>query len=213
MALGIAATGQKHARGLWESATENAAVCQSFLAHLQRRGLRTDRSLRVILEGALARHTAGRAVFGETALIPRCQVHKPRSILDHLPARQRPWVRRAYLATDVKTATRLLTDFAKRLENEYPSAAGSVREGLDETLTVLTLPRSARLQRSLATTNAAESRLSRTRHVKRNVKPEFLSEPECAQRLADFIASTFVGQGRRGHGRSMDVRRKQIVPA
>ena len=79
-------------------------------------------------------------------------------------------MRRAYLATEVKTATRLLTDLAKRLENEYPSAAGSVREGLDETLTVLTLQLSARLQRSVATTNAAESLLSRTRHVKRNVK-------------------------------------------
>ena len=97
-----------------------------------------------------------------------------RNILDYLPERQRPWVqaivRRAYQATDVKTATRLLTDLAKRLEDEYPSAAGSVREGLDETLTVLTLHLSTRLQRPLATTNAAESRLSRTRHVKRNVK-------------------------------------------
>ena len=94
--------------------------------------------------------------------------------IKHLPERQRSWVqaivRRAYLATDVKTATRLLTDLAKRLDTEYPSAAGSVREGLDETLTVLTLQLSARLQRSLATTNAAESLLSRTRHVKRNVK-------------------------------------------
>ena len=59
------------------------------------------------------------------------------------------------------TATRLLTDLAKRLNDEHPSAAWSVREGLDETLTVLTLQLSARLQRSLATTNTAESRLSR----------------------------------------------------
>jgi putative transposase len=150
------------------------AVCQSLLANLQSRGLRTDRSLLVILDGAKALHKATRAVFGEAALIQRCQVHKLRNILDHLPERQRPWVqaivRRAYQATDVKTATRLLTDLAKRLEDEYPSAAGSVREGLDETLTVLTLQLSARLQRSLATTNAAESLLSRTRHVKRNVK-------------------------------------------
>ena len=174
VALGIAADGQKHALGLWEGATENAAVCQSLLANLQSRGLRTDRSLLVILDGAQALHKATRAVFGEAALIQRCQVHKLRNILDHLPERQRPWVqaivRRAYQATDVKTAMRLLTDLAKRLENEYPSAAGSVREGLEETLTVLTLHLSARLQRSLATTNAAESLLSRTRHVKRNVK-------------------------------------------
>ena len=174
VALGIAADGQKHALGLWEGATENTAVCQSLLANLQSRGLRTDRSLLVILDGAQALHKATRAVFGEAALIQRCQVHKLRNILDHLPERQRPWVqaivRRAYQATDVKTATRLLTDLAKRLDEEYPSAASSVREGLDETLTVLTLHLSARLQRSLVTTNAAESLLSRTRHVKRNVK-------------------------------------------
>ena len=119
-------------------------------------------------------HNATRAAFGEAALIQRCQVHKLRHILDYLPERQRPWVqaivRRAYQATDVKTATRLLTDLAKRLDEEYPSAAGSVREGLDETLTVLTLHLSARLQRSLVTTNAAERLLSRTRHVKRTVK-------------------------------------------
>ena len=63
-----------------------------------------------------------------------------------------------------------LTDLAKRPEDEYPSAVGRVREGLDETLTVLTLHLSTRLQRSLGTTNAAESLLSRTRHMKRNVK-------------------------------------------
>ena len=117
VALGIAADGQKHALGLWEGATENAAVCQSLLANLQSRGLRTDRSLLVILDGAQALHKATRAVFGEAALIQRCQVHKLRNILDHLPERQRPWVqaivRRAYQATDVKTAPRLLTDLAR----------------------------------------------------------------------------------------------------
>ena len=92
---------------------------------LQSRGLRTDRSLLVILDGAQALHTATRAVFGEAALIQRCQVHKLRNILDHLPERQRPWVqaivRRAYQATDVKTATRLLTE---ALLHEYPLRVG-----------------------------------------------------------------------------------------
>lgn len=129
VALGIAADGQKHALGLWEGATENTAVCQDLLANLQSRGLRTDRSLLVILDGALALHKATRAVFGEAALIQRSQVHKLRNILDHLPERQRPWVhavvRRAYQATDVKVANRLLTDLAKRLDDEYPSAAES----------------------------------------------------------------------------------------
>jgi hypothetical protein len=67
-------------------------------------------------------------------------------------------------------ARRLLHDLARRLETDHPRAAESVREGLDETLTVLTLGISDRLRRSLATTNAAESLVSRTRHVGRNVK-------------------------------------------
>jgi len=174
VALGIAADGQKHALGLWDGSTENATVCQGLLANLQSRGLRTDRSLLVILDGSTALRKAVRATFGDAALVQRCQVHKTRNILEYLNDRQRPWaqaiLRRAYQCADAKTATRLLTDLARRLEDEYPSAAESVREGLDETLTVLTLNLSARLRRSLATTNAAESLLSRTRHVKRNVK-------------------------------------------
>jgi len=174
VALGIAADGQKHALGLWDGSTENATVCQGLLANLQSRGLRTDRSLLVILDGSKALRKAVRATFGDAALVQRCQVHKTRNILEYLNDRQRPWaqaiLRRAYQSADMKTAHRRLLDLARRLETEYPSAAESVREGLDETLTVLTLNLSARLRRSLATTNAAESLLSRTRHVKRNVK-------------------------------------------
>lgn len=174
VALGLAADGQKHALGLWDGSTENATVCQGLLANLQSRGLRTDRSLLVILDGSKALRKAVHATFGEAALVQRCQVHKTRNILEYLNERHRPWaqaiLRRAYQSADVKTAHRLLHDLAHRLEREHPSAAASVREGLEETLTVLTLNLSGRLRRSLATTNAAESLLSRTRHVKRNVK-------------------------------------------
>lgn len=173
VALGIDRTGCKHALGLWEGSTENAAVCQSLLADLQSRGLRTDRSLLVILDGSKALHKAVTQTFGPAALIHRCHVHKLRNILEHLPEGQRPWVRaivaRAYKA-EVATARRLLQDLARRLEDRHPSAAASVREGLEETLTILTLGLSDRLQQSLATTNAIESLISRTRHVKRNVK-------------------------------------------
>ena len=174
VALGIDHTGCKHALGLWDGSTENAAVCQSLLADLQSRGLRTDRSLLVILDGSKALHKAVTQTFGSAALIHRCQVHKLRNILEHLPEGQRPWVRaivaRAYKQVEVAPARRLLQDLARRLEDRYPSAAASVREGLDETLTILTLGLSDRLRQSLATTNAIESLISRTRHVKRNVK-------------------------------------------
>ena len=174
VALGIDATGQKHPLGLWDGSTENAAVCQGLLSHLQSRGLRTDRSVLVILDGSKALRSAVEHTFGRAACIQRCQVHKTRNILDYLPDRQRPWVhamlRRAYASDDPVKARRLLDDLARRLDDDFPSAAESVREGLEETLTVLRLSLSERLRRSLATTNPIESLMSRTRHVHRNVK-------------------------------------------
>ena len=135
VALGIGVDGTKHALGLWEGSTENATVCQSLLANLQSRGLRTDRSILVMLDRSKALRAAVTAVFGRAALVQRCQIHKTRNILDHLPERQRPWVlailKRAYQSEDVKTATRLLRHLARRLDQEHPCAAASVREGLD----------------------------------------------------------------------------------
>ena len=174
VALGIDATGQKHPLGLWDGSTENAAVCQGLLSHLQSRGVRTDRSLLVILDGSKALRRAVDHTLGRAACVQRCQVHKTRNILDYLPEGQRPWahaiLRRAYLHHDPAKARRLLEDLARRVEDEFPSAAESVREGLDETLTVRRLPLSDRLRRSLATTNPIESLMSRRRHVHRNVK-------------------------------------------
>ena len=174
VALGVASDGTKHALGLWEGSTENATVCQSLLSNLQSRGLRTDRSLLVLLDGSQALRKAVRETFGNVALVQRCQIHKLRNILDHLPERQRPWVKaivlRAYRSADVATATRLLQDLARRLDTGHPSAAASVREGLAETLTIIALGLSEALRRSFSTTNAVESLISRTRHVKRNVK-------------------------------------------
>ena len=168
VARGIDKMGAKHPLGLWEGATENATVCQGLLTNLASRGLRTDRSLLVIVDGAKALDTAVTQTFGRAALVQRCQVHKGRNILEHLPEAQRPWVKavltRAYTNSHVKMAKRLLQDLARRWT--LTRAATSVREGLDETLMGL----SARLHRSLATTNAIESLLSRTRHVQRHVK-------------------------------------------
>ena len=86
-------SGAKHPLGLWEGATENATVCQGLLTNLASRGLRTDRSLLVIVDGAKALDTAVTQTFGRAALVQRCQVHKGRNILEHLPEAQRPWVK------------------------------------------------------------------------------------------------------------------------
>ena len=118
VALGIDVTGQKHALGVWEGATENTTVCQGLLTNLQSRGLRTDRSLLVILDGAKALHTAVTQTFGAAAVLQRCQIHKQRNVLEYLPQAQRPWVKailtRAYTNRDVTAARRLLQDLARR---------------------------------------------------------------------------------------------------
>lgn len=166
--------GRNTRSGCGDGSTENARVCQDLLANLQSRGLRTDRSLLVILDGSPALRKAVRTIFGEAALVQRCQAHKTRNILDYLHERDRAWahpiLRRAYQATEAAAARRLLVDLATRVERTSPSAAASVREGLEETLTVLTLELSPRLRRSLATTNAIENLIGHTRVVQRHVK-------------------------------------------
>ena len=174
VALGIDGTGTKHALGLWEGSTENATVCRALLSDLSERGLRTDRSLLVILDGSKALHKAVTQVFGAAAWIQRCQVHKTRNILEHLPERDRPWVRaqvrRAYRDADPEAARRILLALASRLDPTHPGAAASVREGLEDTLTVVGLGLSDRLRRSLVTTNPIESAIGRVRSVKGRVK-------------------------------------------
>ena len=111
VALGIDVTGQKHALGVWEGSTEHTTVCQGLLTNLQSRGLRTERSVLVILDGAKALHTAVTQTFGAAAVLQRCQIHTQRNVLEYLPQAQRPWVQailtRAYTHRDVKAARRL----------------------------------------------------------------------------------------------------------
>lgn len=173
-ALGIDETGQKHVLGLWEGATENAEVCKSLLLNLVDRGLPTDRSILVVIDGSKALAKAVRDVFGKRALIQRCQVHKKRNVLDHLPDKERQSIgdaiSSAYRCRDPERALRLLTNIARRLERKHPGAAASMREGLEETLTVLRFGLPEALERTLSTTNPIENVNGTARRVSRNVK-------------------------------------------
>jgi putative transposase len=174
VALGITADGQKQILGLWEGATENAAVCRSLLADLVERGLRVDRGILVVMDGAKALRAAVRDVLGTKATVQRCQVHKKRNVLDHLPDEARTWVSRkldqAWAETDYEKARAALTSLAKSLEDKYPGAAASLREGLDETLTVLRLELPEALRKTLRSTNPIESAFDKVRMASRNVK-------------------------------------------
>jgi transposase-like protein len=174
IALGIDTAGEKHVLGLHEGATENAEACTVLLTGLRDRGMKTNRSLLVVIDGAKALRKAVRDVFGHRALIQRCQVHKVRNVLEHLPEKDRARVRAtlwaAYGSKSAERARRLLNALARQLEAKHPSAAASVREGLDETLTVLSLGIDGTLLRTLSTTNSIENLNGLVRCRVRNVK-------------------------------------------
>lgn len=175
VALGIDSDGRKHALGLREGTTENAGVAKALLADLIERGLPSDRALLFVIDGAKALRKAIAETFGKAALVHRCQVHKQRNVLEHLPERLRPSIAKAltqaWSGADAKLARRQLTRLATRLETEHPGAAASIREGLDETLTLQELGISDALYKTLRSTNPIENMngaiAEYTHHVKR----------------------------------------------
>jgi transposase-like protein len=173
-AVGIDRTGKKHVLGVVEGSTESEEVCRSLLASLIERGLVVERVRLFVIDGGKGLRKAIRAAFGDGALVQRCQVHKMRNILDHLPESRRAWtratVRRAWASEVPAAARRKLLDLARQLEGAHPGAAASIREGLDETLTVLELGLSGALARTLCTTNPIENLQGALKRVTRNVK-------------------------------------------
>lgn len=173
-ALGIDEGGHKHVLGLWEGATENARACKGLLEDLISRGLVSERALLVVIDGAKALYRAAKDVFGDRALVQRCQEHKKRNVADQLPESMRPSVRRAmnqaYESSDAKRALRLLENLAARLEGDHPGAAASLREGLAETLTVIELGLTGALRLTLRTTNPIDNLFGSVRKVSRRVK-------------------------------------------
>jgi transposase-like protein len=174
VALGIDSDGKKRVLGIHEGATENEVATTALLTSLRDRGIRTDRSVFVGVDGAKALHKAVKSVFGKLAVIQRCQVHKMRNVLEHLPKKRRELVRasmrKAWRAPSADDALRQLEALAKSLQAESPSAAASVREGAAETVTVLRLNLPAPLERTLRTTNAIENLMGSVRRTGRNVK-------------------------------------------
>ena len=173
-AVGVNERGEKHVLGLREGATENAAAVRALLADLVERGLDPNRCLLVVIDGAKALHKAVGEMFGQRAMIQRCREHKKRNVSDALPERLRASVRaamnQAYATHDPKRARRLLDNLARRLEHQHPGAAASLREGLDETLTVMRLGLPENLERVLSSTNLIENLFSRVREIGRRVR-------------------------------------------
>jgi putative transposase len=177
VALGIDANGTKHVLGVREGATESAEVCKSLLRELIDRGLVVEQARLLVIDGSKGLHKALKAVFGRWGHIQRCQIHKMRNVKEHLPKNRWPWVRQrlrqAWLQSESdKQAEKRLSGLAKSLEEVYPGAAASIREGLSETLTLLRLgiPASDPLYRTLRSTNPIENLQGLLQTTARRVK-------------------------------------------
>jgi transposase-like protein len=173
VAQGITADGTKRVLGLRQGATENTEVCAALLEDLRGRGLDTSRPTLFVLDGAKALHAAVTRVWGESAVIQRCQIHKKRNIKAHAREKHWPELERrlsgAYHETSQATAEASLEATARWPDRLNPDAASSLREGLEETLTVVRPSVSGALRRTLATTNPIESALTVTRRVSARV--------------------------------------------
>jgi len=174
VALGVDKQAQKHVLGLWEGATENSTLVRELLADLRERGLNTEATMLVVIDGAKALCKGVREVFGERALIQRCRVHKLRNVLEHLPLEKRSqaaWrLRGAWAKSRPEEALKELRVCVKWLDPISPSAARSLEEGLEETLTVTRLGLHESLVRTFSSTNLIESCFARTKSWTSRVK-------------------------------------------
>src|SRR5204862_1589172 len=173
-ALGIGQDGRKMILGVRQGATENATVVGELLGDLVNRGLDFTEPRLYVLDGGKALAAAVKKYAGESAAIQRCQVHKRRNVLDHLTDEQKPTVAKklnaAYALEDYAAAKQALSALHRELMDLNPSAARSLGEGLEETLTVHRLHVRIQLRKTLACTNVIESAFSIVERVCRNVK-------------------------------------------
>ena len=183
-ALGVTADGTKVPLGVVEGSTENAAVCTRLVADLADRGLDATQGILFVIDGGKAIDKAVRAVFGAKAMIQRCRRHKERNVLDHLPEAERPLTQRrlraAWATPDAAAARAELEAIARGLAKQRPGAAASLREGLEQTLTVNRLGVTGSLLRTVESTNPVESMIEIVRDHSRRVKRWQTARWRCA---------------------------------
>ncbi|MBI9019436.1 MAG: transposase [Phycisphaerae bacterium] len=166
--------GFKHVLGVQEGSSENSKVVIDLLNNMVKRGVKNDRLRLFIIDGSKALRCGITSVFGKENPVQRCRIHKLRNVLSYLPKDLHSQVEstmKAAYQLETKAGKEKLNRLADWLEKEHASAAGSLREGLDETFTINELKLPKELRRCLGTTNAIESPnsgiRSRTRRVKK----------------------------------------------
>jgi transposase-like protein len=173
VALGVDSGGSKHILGLREGSSENSRVATDLLNDLVERGVKAERPRLFVIDGSKALRCAIDSVFGGRNPVQRCRNHKIRNVLGYLPDEQAEQVRcsmQAAFSMEAKKGKQKLQQVAKWLQQEYPSAADSLLEGLDEMFTINTLGLPKALRHCLGSTNIIESPNSGIRSRTRRVK-------------------------------------------
>lgn len=174
VAEGVDSGGNKQMLGFREGSTENARVCADLVQELLDRGLSSERPMLIVLDGSKALRTAVDRCFGTNAIVQRCQQHKRENVKKYLPQRYHPEIDRKikaiYAMKTHQEAASALGHLVAELERINVSAANSLREGMEETLTMHRLGVPEILRKSFSTTNLIESAFSYGRRVIRNVK-------------------------------------------
>ncbi len=167
-AVGVDAQGKKHVLGLAPGSSENAKVVKDLLSGLAQRGIDLNVPRLWVIDGSKALRSGIEQLCGKDAKVQRCRIHKIRNVTERLPkdrAEQVRWLMKQAFKLDAPRGKQRLKELAKELKAQYPDAAGSVLEGLDEMFTITDLGITGELARCLATTNVIESPNSVVRRV------------------------------------------------
>jgi putative transposase len=161
IALGITMGGVKIPLGFIQTNTENSFAIKELLKDLIRRNFRFEEGILAITDGSKGMIKAVKEVFGSFVFMQRCQWHKRENVVGHLNKDQqkifRKKLREAYSDSDYNEALKKLLSIGNELEKINHSAANSLREGLEETLTLHKLGVAEHLGEHLGTTNSIES--------------------------------------------------------
>ena len=174
VALGIDDQGHKHALGFWQGATENHEICEELLADMEKRGLFLSKKTLFITDGGKGVIKALKERFGAKLLHQRCIIHKDRNIQRHLAKKYRKEAHRRFMGALEQNlyedAKKMLLDFEKWLRGINESAADSLKEALEEILTVHRLNVPLELRKTLSSTNPIENMFSTVRDCEVNIK-------------------------------------------
>lgn len=180
IALGVTNTGDKIPLGFIQTTTENSIAVKGLLQNLIARNFQFTEGLLAIIDGAKGLAKAIKETFGEYVVIQRCQWHKRENVVSYLKEEEenhyRGKLQRAYLEPEYHTAKSKLLEIRDELREINRSAAKSLEEGLEETLTIHKLGLIEELGKSLTTTNIIENLNSQLNkyvgRIKRWVNPE-----------------------------------------